>query len=128
MKHIDAWRDARIKMYVIAQVLRFRRARSALFERGEYIPVHAAGTHAERVVAFARRDGDRWCLVVAPRITASLTPFGILPVGRVWEDTRLDLPPDFPLAWRNVLTGEDPASADLADIFRTVPLALLEQA
>ena len=84
------------------------------------------GTHAERVVAYARRDGDHWCLVVAPRITAPLAPPGSLPVAAVWDDTAIDLPDDFPLAWRNVLTCEEPASADLADIFRTIPLALLQ--
>ena len=34
----------------------------------------------------------------------------------------------FPVAWRNILTCEEPASLDLADIFRSVPLAVLEPA
>ena len=110
----------------VAQVLRYRRIRSALFGDGEYIPVHATGSHAERVVAFARRLGDSWCLIAAPRITAPLAPLESLPVGNVWEDTALDLPEGFPIAWRNVLTGEEPVSLDLADIFRTIPLAVLE--
>jgi (1->4)-alpha-D-glucan 1-alpha-D-glucosylmutase len=124
----DTWRDARIKMYITAQALRFRRAHAQLFEGGEYMPVHVTGTHAERIVAFARKDGDQWCLVVAPRITAPVAPPGSLPVGSVWEDTALDMPDGFPIVWQNVLTREKPASSDIADIFRTVPFALLEPA
>jgi (1->4)-alpha-D-glucan 1-alpha-D-glucosylmutase len=121
----DSWRDARIKMYLTSQALRFRRMRAALCRDGEYIPVHATGEHAERVVAFARHLDGEWVMLVVPRLTASLAPPETPPIGSVWGDTSLDLPDGVPLSWMNVLTNEEPMSLMLADVFRTLPYALL---
>lgn len=120
------WRDARIKMYLTAQALRHRSANAALFTDGEYIPVHATGEHADRVVAFARHREGQWTLLAVPRITAAMAPPEQPPVGSVWGDTALDLPEGMPLSWRNVLTSEEPLSMMLADVFRTIPYAVLE--
>jgi (1->4)-alpha-D-glucan 1-alpha-D-glucosylmutase len=51
--------DGRVKMYVTARALNFRRGRAELFSRGAYVPLRAAGRRADSVVAFARKlDGD----------------------------------------------------------------------
>ena len=120
------WRDARIKMYVTAQALRFRMRNATLFTAGSYEPVYVTGEHADRVVAFARRHENRVVMLVVPRITAEIAPPEMLPIGAVWGDTRLDLADGMPLVWRNVLTGEEPASVGIADVFGSVPFALLE--
>ena len=124
----DDWEDGRVKLYLITQALRLRRAHPDLFTHGEYIPVHAVGTHADRVVAFARRQGDEWCLTVVPRITMPLADGGQLPIGDVWGDTQLDPPDGLPLVWRNVITAETPESLNIADIFAHVPVFLGENA
>jgi (1->4)-alpha-D-glucan 1-alpha-D-glucosylmutase len=122
------WRDARIKMYVTVQALRFRSANATLFTNGEYIPVYVTGQHADRVVAFARHYEGRWCLLVVPRITAKIAEPEMLPTGDIWGDTTLDLPDGMPLTWRNVLTGDEPISLDLKDVFNAIPFALLTPA
>ena len=53
------WRDGRIKQAVIARTLALRRERPALFADGSYEPIAVRGEHADRVIAFARRLGNR---------------------------------------------------------------------
>jgi (1->4)-alpha-D-glucan 1-alpha-D-glucosylmutase len=122
------WRDARIKMYMTAQALRFRAAHASLFANGDYIPVYVTGEHADKVLAFARHHEADWCMIVVPRLTAELAPPEHLPTGSTWGDTALDPADGMPLTWRNVLTGEEPLSLDLSDIFSAVPFAVLEPA
>jgi (1->4)-alpha-D-glucan 1-alpha-D-glucosylmutase len=119
------------KLRVTASALRFRRANRRLFAEGEYIPVPAAGAYARHVCAFARRLGDAWALAVVPRFTARLTGAdrterAQAPLGEVWADTRLELPPDAPGAWRSVLTGAPAGAMALADLLAELPVALLE--
>ncbi len=122
------WRDARIKLYITAQALRFRRAHSPLFRDGEYVPVTVTGEHADRVVAYARRLGDAWCLVAVPRITQPIAPPETPPVGDVWGDTSLVLGDEMPSAWHNVMTGEETESERVADFLRSVPFGLFAPA
>jgi maltooligosyltrehalose synthase len=63
-----------------------------------------------------------------PRITAKIAEPEMLPTGDVWGDTTLDLPDGMPLTWRNVLTGDEPISLDLKDVFNAIPFALLTPA
>jgi (1->4)-alpha-D-glucan 1-alpha-D-glucosylmutase len=81
------------KLWVIRQVLHFRRLRSELFGRqGSYRPLYATGSRADHVVAFIRGEG---AITVTPRFVVRLNDD--------WTDTVLELPPGH---WRNSLTGE----------------------
>ena len=61
--------------------------------RAEYLPLEARGERARHVVAFARRDGAQWVIVVATRLFAWLgLRAGEAPVGAVWGDTAIELP------------------------------------
>jgi (1->4)-alpha-D-glucan 1-alpha-D-glucosylmutase len=126
--------DGRVKMYVTARSLGFRRERGELFARGQYLPLRAAGRRADSVVSFARAlDGDA-CLVVAARFFTRLGTgrAGALALRReVWGDTSLPLG-DLPHArYRDVFTGREFDAADgalaLADVLSPLPVALLEQ-
>jgi (1->4)-alpha-D-glucan 1-alpha-D-glucosylmutase len=88
------WPDGRIKMFLMRQVLQFRRKRVDLFQRGEYLPLAASGTFAECCVSFARRLGNQWIVVIAPRLSSRI---GFPPVGDPWKDTALELPETLPL-------------------------------
>lgn len=118
------WRDARIKLRVTAELLRFRRDHAVIFQEGRYEPVAADGRFADRVVTFVRRHGAAAVAVVVPRHTASL---GCPPLGLVWEDTIVK-PETVGAPWRDVLTGAAwPADAPLVltEVLRELPFAVL---
>jgi (1->4)-alpha-D-glucan 1-alpha-D-glucosylmutase len=91
---IKTWPDGRIKMFLTQRILRFRREHGDLFERGEYLPLHASGTFAECCVSFVRRLDDKWIAVIAPRLSSRV---GFPPIGDAWQDTAIDLAQMFSL-------------------------------
>jgi (1->4)-alpha-D-glucan 1-alpha-D-glucosylmutase len=106
---VDGAADGKVKAYAIYQGLRFRRAHKALFARGDYQALEAAGPHRDHVCAFARCSGGDVVLVVVPRLVARLTggveqpPLGL----GVWGKTVVLLPPHLAgRAYHNVFTGE----------------------
>jgi (1->4)-alpha-D-glucan 1-alpha-D-glucosylmutase len=130
--------DGRIKLYLTWQALRFRGEHPALFTRGDYIPLTAAGAAPDHVVAFARRLGDEEVIAAVPRLVVGLTgKEPIDPIGpAVWGDTRLILPHAEPgTRYRDVFTaetidtnpGDDGAALPLAEVFAALPFALLER-
>lgn len=132
---LENWEDGRIKMYVTTLGLRLRRRAPETFLAGEYLPLEADGHCASHVVALARRHADHRVLAIVPRLVAGLTaPNYGLPVGAVWAETTLRLPPELsaPL-FHNLLTGEtvhptagdDMCNLPLADVLCTCPVALL---
>ena len=88
------WPDGRIKMFLTQRVLRFRREHTDLFQRGEYLPLAASGTFAECCVSFTRHLGDKWIVLIAPRLSSRV---GFPPIGEVWKDTAIELPETFSL-------------------------------
>jgi (1->4)-alpha-D-glucan 1-alpha-D-glucosylmutase len=132
---LDRWEDGRIKLYVTAAGLRFRRRHADLMLRGAYIPLEPAGPAADHLVGLARSDRSGTLLAIVPRLAAALID-GERPEPRAstWNATRLLLPERARATrYRHVLTGE-PVEAhatngerwlDPADLFRTCPVALL---
>jgi len=126
--------DGRIKLYVLAQALRFRRERNELFTHGSYAPVDAVGPRAGHAFCFARVWGTSCALALVPRLMASLVLIpGSPPVGEdVWGATALLLPDTFSrVRWTNRLTDEtfDPTpqrDLPVARVLDHFPVALLE--
>ena len=128
--------DGRIKLYLVWQTLGFRRLREALFRDGDYLPLKLHGPRAEQALAFARHLRGQVLVVVVSRLLHGLAgEDGRPPVGApAWADTWVELPPErMRGGWVNLLTDE-PVSAraldeggalDLAELFRSVPFALL---
>jgi (1->4)-alpha-D-glucan 1-alpha-D-glucosylmutase len=130
---LESWTDGRIKLLVTTLALRCRARRPDVFDRGECMPLPAAGARAEHVVAFARTLHDDACILVLPRWTTRLADRSVFPTGQaVWHDTTLPLPPALAATtWRNTLTGETlppTPTPTLAALFQTLPFALLEPA
>jgi (1->4)-alpha-D-glucan 1-alpha-D-glucosylmutase len=126
---LEQWPDGRIKLFVTACGLRFRREHANLMLRGDYEPLAAEGPWADRLVAFARQDESDTLVTVVPRLVMSMSRRGSLPRGSAWEDTRLVLPLSLrDLRCRHVLTGELVDTGDgrplVADILRTCPVGL----
>jgi (1->4)-alpha-D-glucan 1-alpha-D-glucosylmutase len=130
------WKDARIKLYLIAKSLNFRREHFELFLDADFTPLPATGRRKTNVVAFARRKGRQWAIAIVPRWLARA---GYQPQSttsaRFWDRTEIRLPSRIPGQWLNILTGEDVTFAgaskrsfDLAPVLRHFPIALLSNA
>ena len=127
--------DGRLKMYVIWRTLDLRARRPGLFERGRYLALPVVGAHAAHIVACARIDGEQALLTIVPRLLFGLTGGATRsPIGQIWEDTRVLVPSPL-AACRDVLTGaprrasgNGMVSLPVAEIFDTLPAALLEAA
>jgi (1->4)-alpha-D-glucan 1-alpha-D-glucosylmutase len=128
------WEDGRLKLFVTAKALDFRRTQRELFLEGDYLPIRVLGRRKQHICAFARRKGEKWAVVAAPRLLTRLVRVGKLPVGeRTWGTDRLILPRGAPERWLNIFTGETlkVSSASgrkvlpLKSVFQHLPVALL---
>ena len=130
--------DGRIKLYLVHKALGFRREHRELFEKGDYLPLEARGARADHVCAFERTSGQDSLIAAVPRFLSRIIGGpGALPFGKaVWEDTRLFLPEtNAGVHYQNIFTGEvigavpdqGMLSIDLAAVFATFPVALLER-
>jgi (1->4)-alpha-D-glucan 1-alpha-D-glucosylmutase len=130
---LERWQDGCIKLHLLQRTLHFRRSHRELVLKGDYLPLQVRGARDEHVIAFARRYGDAWALVIAPRLLARLSrtagfATSEAPVGeRAWLDTAVALPPDAPDAWRNILDDTAARGNDLrlSAVLARLPYALL---
>jgi (1->4)-alpha-D-glucan 1-alpha-D-glucosylmutase len=129
---LENWPDGRLKMFLTACALRFRRREAALFLRGEYTPLRAEGADADRIVAFARCQNEKAAVAVVPRLASDkvLAHPGSSDLGEEWEDTCVLVPAH--LAGRtflNLFSGAHLHAVDghlaASAVFRACPVALL---
>ena len=125
--------DGRIKLYAIVRALRTRHSDPELFQQGAYLPLHVTGTRSMHVFAYARVHASAVVLTVVPRLTATLVADPLTPpLGEIWADTCVQIPPIFdPAPLTNTFTGErlsvPPGTRELplAQVFGTFPVAVL---
>jgi len=87
--------DGRVKLFTTWQALLTRRKWPELFTAGEYLPLEVRGTHAERLIALARRRSGELAIAAVPRLTARVCGFGgPPPLAGAWGDTVVVLPPE----------------------------------
>ncbi len=101
--------DGRIKLYLTAKGLRYRREHRRLFERGEYLPAATEGPRAGNLCAFVRAGEGESVLAVVPRFLSELIAGpNERPLGEsVWRDTFVVLPPGHGASrFGNIFTGE----------------------
>jgi len=123
---LKQWPDGRLKLYVNWKLLNFRKEHVDLFLHGEYIPLHVSGPQADHVIASARRVHGELCIVAVSRLCGSLTRAGVPPIGeKVWGDTQIELPANFPTKGRDVFTGEDVSTRLVSSLFGTLPFAVV---
>jgi (1->4)-alpha-D-glucan 1-alpha-D-glucosylmutase len=122
--------DGRLKLWVTMRALNFRREHDDLYRSGSYVPLHVTRGREEHVVAFARHHAGEIAITAVPRFAYTLMrgkeeP----PLGSVWGDAELALPPGFMgMRLRNVFTGEQHhagSSLLCREIFGSFPVALL---
>ncbi|MEK6384664.1 malto-oligosyltrehalose synthase [Paraburkholderia tropica] len=87
------WRDAHVKQATIRRVLALRARAPGLLREGEYVPLEVRGAQAAHAIAFARRHGDAWAVVIGTRHAAALLDDDTPRVApERWEDTAVVLP------------------------------------
>ncbi|TXK21565.1 malto-oligosyltrehalose synthase [Pontibacter qinzhouensis] len=120
--------DARVKLYLLYKVLNVRRDLHELFSFGDYQPLNVTGKHKTHILAFTRRYEGQWCMVVVPRLLVPVVSEEQLPLGQVWEDTTIVLPPDAPAEWQQIF-GQQQLTVQpeipVADILDKFPVAFL---
>ncbi len=121
------WPDGRIKMFLTQRLLQFRREHVDLFQRGDYLPLAATGTFAECCVSFARRLGDQWIVVIAPRLSSRI---GFPPIAEQWKDSTLEFPEALSLEHaHNLFTcrklHHESRRISLADALPILPFAVM---
>ncbi len=124
---LQCWPDGSIKMLITQRTLNYRLEHVALFRRGKYLPLRAAGTFADCCLAFARELADERVVVIAPRLSSRV---GFPPIADRWKDTAIELPEGFPLQrWREVLTGHEFRIKErrlrMSDVMAVLPVAIL---
>jgi (1->4)-alpha-D-glucan 1-alpha-D-glucosylmutase len=129
-KLLENWPDGRIKLFLTATLLRFRRDHPDLFLKGSYVPLAVRGTHAESCVAFAREHGDQRLVVIAPRLSSRV---GFPATGERWQDTTIELPEGSAASGaRNLFTGADVRvegnGLKLSDALAQLPFAVYASA
>ena len=121
--------DGRLKLFILWKALQARKAAPELYSGGQYLPLAVTGRHRDRVIAFARRKGDAWAVVMVPRFLTGLIKEGELPLGQgVWQDTAVVMPESCPDSLNDIFTGNMVRSGGqvrLADALTRFPVALL---
>jgi malto-oligosyltrehalose synthase/4-alpha-glucanotransferase len=122
--------DARIKLWLAHTLLTERSQNPDLFAYGQYLPLEIKGRYKKNVLAFARRYEKTWYVVAVPLGLAQLCGSDCTNISDIdWQNTRIVLPADAPVEWKNRLTpatGKADGSLALADLFAEMPLALLK--
>ncbi|HTJ28277.1 MAG TPA: malto-oligosyltrehalose synthase [Candidatus Limnocylindria bacterium] len=121
------WQDGRIKLYVLATLLRYRL--DAEWPANAYRRIEPLGEHSDHVVAYARGGA----VIVVPRLVRTLAGERP-PLGAMWGETALALGAEAPVRYREVLSGRTVATIDrdgrallpLADVLAVLPVAVLE--
>jgi (1->4)-alpha-D-glucan 1-alpha-D-glucosylmutase len=124
MRHYaQSWQDARVKLAALITILGYRRDHAALFRKGGYEPLEAAGPNADQICAFLRGHQEDVIVTAVARFPARLEADGIdpetvLPVSEALRRRR----------WRDLLSGsEHDAAAALraSDLFTILPAVVL---
>ena len=125
------YQDGRVKLWTTMQALRIRRDRRDLFHPGRYRPLHAVGTKQQHVVAYAREHNNQVAIIVVPRLSYTLAAGAMrAPLGDLWENTDVPVPPRSAEFLENVFTGEKirvnaQRTLSCREVFAHFPVALL---
>ncbi|HEV3429561.1 MAG TPA: malto-oligosyltrehalose synthase [Paraburkholderia sp.] len=133
------WRDAHVKQAVIHRLLALRERAPGLLREGEYWPLEVRGALAAHGIAFARRHGDHWAIIVGTRHAAALLD-GDVPcvAAQRWDDTAIALPKGCPASalhdWladvdhtasKDTVQGDQANWLHLRDVLAALPVAVL---
>jgi (1->4)-alpha-D-glucan 1-alpha-D-glucosylmutase len=132
--YLAGWRDGRVKLAINQRMLALRMQIPELLSSGSYTPLTVQGKHAAHAIAFARRQGNCWAVVIATRLSMALLDAGsdlplVDPIA--WDDTAVQMPEE--LFGRALFDWVSPAAPKvedtgmlyLRDALTTMPVAVL---
>lgn len=120
------WEDGRVKLFVTAQALRYRRGHADLFLKGGYAPVAVRGRSADRFIAFRRSFGSEEAIVLVPRRLGG-RPWrkGLSGVAPLLRSVVLEAPAGGFPGLKDIFTGAAlPPAGDLGAARPLLPLAI----
>jgi (1->4)-alpha-D-glucan 1-alpha-D-glucosylmutase len=118
---LEHWEDGRVKLFVTAKALRYRRDHADLFLKGSYAPLEVRGSSAGRFIAFRRSFGADEAVVIASRLLGGpLWRKGLAGAGAPARGTALTPPAGGFAGLIDVFTGA--ALADNGDLGASLPL------
>lgn len=99
----EGWRSGQLKQHLIATLLELRQQKTALFRRGDYLPLNASGPQGDNLIAYARVDDNDALIVVAPRLV-----FNALSEGGNRLQAEIALPESLAhRRYRDILSGKE---------------------
>ncbi len=121
--------EGQIKLWLTRASLLARQQFPELFTEGEYIPLEVQGKRAEHLMAYARRCGRQYAVVVLPLYPLTLSQGKAKHLLNLdWGDTQVLLPPLAPHDWQDQLTGHSISTwqhLQLSEVLTQGPWALL---
>lgn len=119
--------NGKIKMYCLHKALAERRKYTDVFENGDYVPIKINKPFNENILAYVRKEGENWFLIVVPIMVTSLFNEKLKMDPALATETIISLPQYFPRQWKNIYTQ---ATFDIEndltgkDLFEDFPVAL----
>ncbi len=114
----------KMKLYLTYKTLNFRRSHSELFQKGDYLPLKAAGPIKDHVFAFMRTYKGTRIIAAVPRFLNMVARIEKeAPLCR--EKTSLIIPTKTSLHWTHLYTGEKLETLTFKTLFLHFPVTLL---
>jgi (1->4)-alpha-D-glucan 1-alpha-D-glucosylmutase len=125
------WRDGRIKQWLVARLLAWRRGTIDLTQKGHYLALLYADTESSRYFAYARCFEKQRVIAIMPRYVGdAFDAATLLPSADAFKGETFTPPVEPGIAhYTDILTGSHyPAGQPikLAELFARLPLAFLE--
>jgi maltooligosyltrehalose synthase len=131
MKHLwDKRYSAKIKLWLVHQLLKERGENAEVFSSGEYLPLTVEGEYKQNVLAFARKSNDTYYVIAVPLHLASLTEKLKTDLFNIdWKNTTIVLPSGAPPTFDHLFAktkGQYNSHIEVKEIFKSLPLAVLK--
>jgi len=126
------WRnryDGRIKLWLVKELIKLRRGDHTLSSDSSYIPLRVTGRYRKHILAFARRSGEDWLVVILPLHLAAIGKISkFAPCSFDWVDTKVHLLTNHSVTWQHLLfdVEGDGTEIPVNAIFKDLPLAILK--
>ncbi|MEM9984729.1 MAG: malto-oligosyltrehalose synthase, partial [Bacteroidota bacterium] len=118
-----------IKLWLTQASLLARQRFPELFSEGEYLPLEVQGKYAKHVMAYARRRGRQFAVILLPLYPLTLSHGKAKHLLNLnWGDTQVLLPPLAPHDWQDQLGGRSLSTwkhLPVSEVFTQGPWALL---
>lgn len=126
------WRnrhDGRIKLWLIKELVKLRKDDHTLAPNSSYISLKVSGRYRKHILAFARRSGDEWLVVILPLHLAAIGKISkFVPCSFDWSDTKVHLLTHRSVTWQHVLMDSSGEGTEIPinAIFKDLPMAILK--